>query len=369
MAEIKRIAVLTSGGDAPGMNAAVRAVTRKASKLGIEAIGVIGGYRGLVYENLVKLSTGSVSNIINRGGTMLYTDRCLEFVTEEGMQKAIDTCKRNNIDAIIAIGGDGTFRGATDLAVRGIPTIGVTGTIDNDITATDYTVGFDTAMNSVLELVDRLRDTCESHGRINVVEVMGRHCGQIALSAGIAAGAVAVVIPEVPFDDNEILERVHTARENGKRGMIIMVSEGVFVKDENGKDVPYAEVITEKIKAAFGYDAKFVRPAHILRGGNPTLRDRLTATRMGWHAMELIAEGKSNLVVIENDGRIETLDIVFALTTDRLYKGTLKEGDLDKFSPEEIKKMEAIAEKRRAEIAEFYQIANDVALFGHSKKD
>ena len=362
MADIKKIAVLSSGGDAPGMNAAIRAVARKAGKLGIEAVGVVGGYKGLVYENLVSLNSGAVSNIINRGGTALYTDRCLEFVTEEGMQRAIDTCKRNNIDAIVAIGGDGTFRGATDLAVRGIPTIGVTGTIDNDITATDYTVGFDTAMNTVLELVDRLRDTCESHARINVIEVMGRHCGQIALCAGIASGAIATIIPEAPFDEQEILDRIKTAREGGKRGMIVMVSEGVFVKDENGKEIPYSEIITDKIKTVLGYDAKFVRSAHIVRGGVPTLRDRLTATRMGVRAMELIAEGKSNLVVIENDGRIEALDIVFALTADRLYKGTLKEGDLDRFSAEEIAAMEAIAEKRRAEIAELYAIANDVAL-------
>ena len=362
MAQIKKIAVLSSGGDAPGMNAAIRAVARKADKLGIEAVGVIGGYRGLVYENLKPLDSGAVSNIINRGGTALYTDRCLEFVTEEGMQRAIDTCKRNNIDAIVAIGGDGTFRGATDLAVRGIPTIGVTGTIDNDITATDYTVGFDTAMNTVLDLVDCLRDTCESHARINVVEVMGRHCGQIALCAGIACGAIATIIPEAPFDEDEIIARVKKARESGKRGMIVMVSEGVFIKDENGKEIPYAEVLTDKLKNALGYDVKFVRPAHIVRGGTPTLRDRLTATKMGYHAMELIAEGKSNLVVIENDGKIEELDIVFALTADRLYKGTLKEGDLDKFSAEEIAAMGAIADKRRAEIADLYAIANDVAL-------
>ena len=361
MAEIKKIAVLSSGGDAPGMNAAIRAVARKADKLGIEAVGVIGGYKGLVYENLITLNSGAVSNIINRGGTALYTDRCLEFVTEEGMQKAIDTCKRNNIDAIIAIGGDGTFRGATDLAVRGIPTIGVTGTIDNDITATDYTVGFDTAMNTVLELVDKLRDTCESHARINVIEVMGRHCGQIALCAGIASGAIATIIPEAPFDEAELIERINKARNDGKRGMIVMVSEGVFVKDENGKEIPYSEIFTSKLKDA-GYDAKFVRSAHIVRGGVPTLRDRLTATKMGVRAVELIAEGKSNLVVIENDGKIETLDIVFALTADRLYKGTLKAGDLDKFNAEEIAAMEAIAEKRRAEIAELYAIANDVAL-------
>ena len=361
MAEIKKIAVLSSGGDAPGMNAAIRAVARKAQKMGIEVVGVIGGYKGLVDEELITLDSNKVSNIVNRGGTALYTARCLEFQTEEGMQRAIDTCKRNNIDAIVCIGGDGTFRGATDLAVRGIPTVGVTGTIDNDITATDYTVGFDTAMNTVIELVDKLRDTCESHSRINVIEVMGRHCGQIALCAGIASGAVATIIPEVPFDEKEVLDRIKAAREDGKRGMIVMVSEGVFVKDEKGKEIPYGEVLTEKICNELGYDGKFVRPAHIVRGGVPTLRDRLTATRMGVKAVELIAEGKSNLVVIENDGKIESLDILFALTADRLYKGKLKDGDLEKFSAEDVKAMEAIAEKRRAEIAELYAIANDVA--------
>lgn len=342
------------------MNAAIRAVARKAIQMGIEPVGIIGGYKGLVDDDLKPLSSCDVSNIVNRGGTALYTARCLEFQTEDGMNRAIATCKRNNIDAIVAIGGDGTFRGATDLAVHGIPAVGVTGTIDNDITATDYTVGFDTAMNTVVELVDKLRDTCESHSRVNVIEVMGRHCGQIALCAGIASGAIATIIPEVPFDEAEILNRIKTAREDGKRGMIVMVSEGVFVKDGQGNEIPYGEVITKKI-CEMGLDAKFVRPAHIVRGGTPTLRDRLTATKMGVKAVELIAEGKSNLVVIENDGKIESLDILFALTADRMYKGKLKDGDLDKFSAEDIKAMEAIAEKRRAEIAELYAIANDVA--------
>ena len=176
MAKFKRIGVLTSGGDAPGMNAAVRAITRRALQNGIEVKGILGGYSGLIADNMIDLTARRVSNIIQTGGTIIYSDRCPEFKTEEGMQKAIETCRRHNIDAIVAIGGDGTFRGATDLSVRGIPTIGVTGSIDNDITATDYTVGFDTAMNTVLECVDRLRDTCESHARCNVVEVMGR-CG------------------------------------------------------------------------------------------------------------------------------------------------------------------------------------------------
>ena len=191
MAEIKKIGVLTSGGDAPGMNAVIRAVTDKAIDEGVEVVGIVGGYRGLIDNNIKKLDYEFVSDIIGIGGTKLYSDRCKEFQTEEGMQKAIATCKENSIDAIVAIGGDGTFRGATDLSLRGIPTIGVTGTIDNDITATDYTVGFDTAMNTVLASIDRMKDTCESHARVAVLEVMGRDCGQIALMTGIAAGAIA----------------------------------------------------------------------------------------------------------------------------------------------------------------------------------
>ena len=362
MKEFKRIGVLTSGGDAPGMNAAIRAVVRTALSHGVEVMGIYRGYSGLIDGEVKKLEFRDVSNIINKGGTILYSDRCPEFKTPEGMAKAVETCRRFEIDGIVAIGGDGTFRGATDLTAHGVPCIGIPGTIDNDITSTENTIGFDTAMNTVLELTDRLRDTCESHARVNVIEVMGRHCGQIALCAGIASGSIATIIPEMPFEEQEIIDRIKAARERGKRGMIVMVSEGVFVKDENGNEIPYAEVITEKLKKDHGFDVKFVRSAHILRGGTPTLRDRLTATRMGVHAMELIAEGKSNLVVIENDGRIETLDIVFALTADRLYKGTLKEGDLDKFDAEQIAAMEAIAAKRRREIEELYAVANDVAL-------
>lgn len=362
MPNFRRIGILTSGGDAPGMNAVIRAIARKANKQGVEAVGIIGGYNGLINERLVPLTTGAVSNIITHGGTMLYSDRCVEFKTEEGMKKAIATCKNNNIDAIIAIGGDGTFRGATDLAVRGIPTIGVTGTIDNDITATDYTVGFDTAMNTVVEILDKLRDTCESHARCNVVEVMGRDCGQIALRAGIAAGAMAVAIPEVPFDEEATIKRIKDAKLKCKRGMLIVVSEGVFVTDENGNKVPYGEVLQKKIQNETGIETKFARLAHIVRGGTPTLRDRLTASQMGVKAIDLILEGKSNLVVIEEDGKIESMDIVFALTTDRMYKNKLKDGDLEKFNQEELAQMRAICEKRRAEIADLYAIINDLAL-------
>ena len=360
MEKIRRIGVLTSGGDAPGMNAAVRAVTRKALGEGIEVMGIIGGYSGLIEDNIVQMKSGSVSNIISRGGTMLYSNRCLEFKTEEGMAKAIATCKRHNIDAIVAIGGDGTFRGATDLSLRGIPTIGVTGTIDNDITATDYTVGYDTAMNTLVETLDRLRDTCESHARCNVLEVMGRGCGLLALNSGIATGAMGICIPEVEFDEKKMIDGIRTAKENGKRGMVVVVSEAMTTVDANGNQVPYGEVLAKKIEKETGVETKFARLAHVVRGGSPTLRDRLTATRMGVKAVELLISGESNKVVIEDDGEITSLDIVFALTTDRMYKGKLKDGDLDKFSAEEIAQMEAICEKRLKEIRDIYKIAEEI---------
>ena len=302
MATFKRIGVLTSGGDAPGMNAAVRAITRKALEQGVEVMGILGGYSGLLEDKVIPMTPTSVSNIINRGGTFLYSDRCLEFKTEAGMQKAIATCKKYGIEGIVAVGGDGTFRGATDLALRGIPTIGVTGTIDNDITATDYTVGFDTAMNTVLDAADKLRDTCESHARCNVLEVMGRDCGLIALEGGIAAGAIAIAIPEVPFDEKAAIEDIKKAKANGKRSMLVLVSEGVFETLPDGTKVPYGELLRKRIEAETGIETKFARMAHIVRGGSPSLRDRLTATKMGVKAVELLLEGKSNLVVIEEDG-------------------------------------------------------------------
>ena len=361
MKQFKKIGILTSGGDAPGMNCALRAITRKALEQGVEVVGLIGGYSGLIHDRILPLTTSSVSNIVNRGGTFLYSDRCLEFQTEEGMQKAIDTCKKHGIEAIVAIGGDGTFRGATDLTLHGIPAIGVTGTIDNDITATDYTVGFDTAMNTALEAIDKFRDSCESHARVNVIEVMGRGCGQIALMTGIASGAIAVAIPEVPFDEAGAIERIKQARANGKRGMVVIVSEGCAEVEVDGKMVPYAEVLTNKLKGE-GFDAKFARLAHLVRGGTPTLRDRLTASQMGVKAVELLLEGKSNLIVAEFDGEIVSMDILFALTTDAMYKNKLKPGALDKFSADEIKEMEKICDKRRREIADLYKIANEIAM-------
>jgi 6-phosphofructokinase 1 len=352
MAKFGTIGVLTSGGDAPGMNCAIRAITRRALQHGFKVKGIIGGYSGLVHDRMIDLDARAVSNIEFLGGTILYSDRCVEFKTEEGMQAAVDTCRRNNIDAIVAIGGDGTFRGATDLSIRGIPTIGVTGSIDNDITATDYTVGFDTAMNTVVEAVDRLRDTCQSHARCNVVEVMGRDCGEIALKAGIASGAIAIAIPELPFDEDAAIARIIEAKESGKRSMLVIVSEGVFTSD--GK--PYGEVLRKVIEEKTDIETKFARLAHIVRGGAPTLRDRLTSAEMAAYAVDLLIEGKSDCIVAEVDGRITSYDIRFALTTDKMYKNKLAPGQLDAFSPEDIAKMEAICDFRRSEIRRLYNI-------------
>ena len=352
MAQYRKIGILTSGGDAPGMNAAVRAITRKALDKGIEVMGIIGGYKGLIRDNIIPLTPRSVSNIISRGGTMLYSDRCLEFKTEEGMQKAIETCRRHEIDAIIALGGDGTFRGATDLTNRGIPTIGVPCTIDNDITATDYTIGFDSAMNTTLDMIDCLRDTCESHRRCNVVEVMGRDCGELALYTALASGAVAAVIPEIPFDEAEILARIKKLSEAGKRSFLVVVSEGVKTAD----GVKYGEVLTKKIEETTGVETRFARLAHIVRGGAPTQRDRFTASRMGVRAVEMLLEGHSNIVICEIDGHITSLDINYALIADRYYKNKLKEGDLDAFTPEQIEDMKALAAKRSEELADIYRM-------------
>ena len=350
--KFRRIGVLTSGGDAPGMNAAVRAVTRTALAHGVEVMAIYEGYKGLITENMKLFGNRDVSNIINLGGTALYSDRCLEFKTEEGMQKAIDTCRKNQIDGIIAIGGDGTFRGATDLTARGIPTIGIPGTIDNDITSTDYSIGFDTAMNTVIEMVDRLRDTCESHARCNVVEVMGRNAGYIALQTGIALGATAIVVGEVEFDEAAALEKIKECKASGKRNFIVIVAEGV----DN-----YAEGFAKKIQAETGIETKFARLAHVVRGGNPTLRDRLIASQMGEEAVNLLLAGKSNLIVCMRDSKITSIDITYGQMVDRMYKGTLKEGNLDQFTPEQIEDMKAFCKMRADEFEALYKVANIIS--------
>ena len=358
MGKFRKIGVLTSGGDSPGMNASIKAVVSKAHSMGIDVVGISGGYAGLIDGELVELSHAKMANAIGLGGTLLYSSRCPEFKTEEGMAAAIETCRKNEIDALICIGGDGTFRGATDMTFRGIPSIGIPGTIDNDITATDYTIGLDTSINTTVKMIDCLRDTCESHERLNVVEVMGRDCGQIALYAAIASGAVAVAVPEVPFDEAGCLQKIRMLREQGKRGMIVVLSEGM--RNANGS--PYSETLAKKIQAETGVETKFVRFAHIVRGGHPTVRDRTTACEMGVKAVELLVEGKSNLVMCELDGKIVPVDIAFALIADRMYKDKLKPGDLDKFTPEQIEEMKALCEKRREEIRNLYSIATGMSF-------
>ncbi len=354
MKEFKRIGVLTSGGDAPGMNAAIRAVTRTALARGVEVMGIYRGYSGLINGDIRPLGLRDVSNCINHGGTMLYSDRCPEFKTEEGMKKAVDTCRRFGIDGIVAIGGDGTFRGATELTHYGVPCVGLPGTIDNDITSTDETIGFDTAMNTVIEMVDRLRDTCESHARCNVVEVMGRGAGDIALNTAIASGATAAVIPEFPFDENAVIEKMKHSKKLGKRNFIVIVSEGV------GHDL--GPTLTKKIESETGIETRFARLAHVVRGGTPTLRDRVLSSRMGEFAVGQLLMGRSDIVVCTRKGAIVSCDINYALVLDRMYKGKLKDGDLAPFTEAEISEMRAFCEEKRASLASLYETACDLNL-------
>ena len=354
MSKFKRIGVLTSGGDAPGMNAAVRAVVRTAIANGIEAMGIYRGYSGLIDGDIKPLGVRDVSNIINKGGTVLYSDRCPEFKTPEGMAKAIATCEKFGINGIVAIGGDGTFRGATDLTAHGIPCVGIPATIDNDISSTDSSIGYDTAMNTVIDLVDKLRDTCESHARCNVVEVMGRGAGDIALNTAIATGASAVLIPEFPYDCDEICKKITASKKLGKRNFIVIVSEGV------GSDV--APALTEKIQKETGVETKFARFAHIVRGGTPTLHDRVMASKMGMFAVDELIAGNSNIVICTRNGDIVSADINYALILDRMYKGKLKDGDLDSFSEEQQAKMRAAVAERRAEMAIRHGVAETVNL-------
>ena len=355
MATFRKIGVLTSGGDAPGMNAAVRAVTRTALAHGVEVIGIKRGYSGLIDGDLAPLSLRDVSNIMNKGGTMLYSDRCPEMLTDEGKSKAIETCKKNEIDGIVAIGGDGTFRGAMALTKLGIPCIGIPGTIDNDITSTDNTIGFDTAMNTVIDLIDKLRDTCESHARCNVVEVMGRGAGDIAVNTAIASGATAVVVAEIPHDDSQICKNIAEARRLGKRNFIVIVSEAL------GSE--YAPSLANKIQSLTGVETKFARLAHVVRGGTPTLRDRVLASRMGVHAVEQLLLGKSNLVICERQGDIIATDMTYALTADKLNKKIeVTSEELAGFSQDEQNSMKALVAERQSDLEYLYKISTTINL-------
>lgn len=301
---IKKIAVLTSGGDAPGMNAAVRAVVRSGLSEGIEVYGVYRGYNGLINGDIVPMNLRSVSDIIHRGGTMLYTARSKEFSTEEGIQKALENCRELGIEGVVVIGGDGSFRGAQDFTRHGMPCIGIPGTIDNDIACCEYTIGYDTALNTCMEMIDKLRDTAQSHDRCSVVEVMGRHAGYLALNVGIAVGATSIIVPEVPFDfDRDILKRIEATSATGKKHFIIIVAEGV------GHVVEMATQIEERT----GIETRPTILGHVQRGGSPTLRDRVLASRMGHAAVQLLMAGKSNRVVAMQSNNIVDFDIEEAL--------------------------------------------------------
>ena len=301
---MKSIAVLTSGGDAPGMNPAVRAVVRTACQRGIKVYGVDRGYTGLINGAIHEMNLRSVSDIITRGGTILYSARCPEFKTEEGLQKAVATCKKFGIDGMVIIGGYGSFRGARDLSLRGIPCIGLPGTIDNDISCTDYTIGYDTCLNTIVQMVDRIRDTSESHDRCTVVEVMGRGAGYLALEAGIAVGATSIIVPEVEYDiERDVIARIREFQKTGKKHFIVIVAEGVGGTAE----------IAKKIEAETGVESRATILGHVQRGGSPTARDRIMASQMGSRAVDLLTQGIGNRVVGIRDNKIVDFDIFEAL--------------------------------------------------------
>jgi 6-phosphofructokinase 1 len=301
---MKKIGVLTSGGDSPGMNPAVRAVVRKAIFHGVEVYGVYGGYTGLINGNIKKLELGSVGDIIHRGGTMLYSARCEEFKTKEGQQKGIEQLKKLGIEGLVVIGGDGSYRGAKALTEQGYPCIGVPGTIDNDIAGTDYTIGFDTALNTVIDAIDKIRDTATSHERTFIIEVMGRDAGDIALWAGLAGGAETILIPEEQYDMNEIASRLKSGHERGKKHSIIVVAEGVCSATE----------FAAQLKEATNHDTRISVLGHIQRGGSPTAFDRVLASRLGARAVELLLEGKGGRAVGIEQNKLVDHDIIEILS-------------------------------------------------------
>ena len=302
--KVKTIGVLTSGGDAPGMNACIRAVVRTAINSGLKVKGIMRGYAGLLQEEIVDMNGLSVAEIIARGGTILYTARCPEFVTPEGQQRGAEICRKHGIDGIVVIGGDGSYRGAGKLAALGVNTIGVPGTIDLDIACTDYTIGFDTAINTAMEAIDKVRDTSTSHERCSIIEVMGRHAGYIALWCGIANGAEEILLPEKYDGDEQVLiNNIIESRKRGKKHHIIVNAEGVG----------HSASMARRIEAATGITTRATILGYMQRGGSPTCTDRVYASIMGAKAVQLLMEGKSNRVVAYRDGKYVDYDIQEAL--------------------------------------------------------
>lgn len=317
--KMKKIGVLTSGGDAPGMNAAVRAVTRSALNKGLEVVGIKHGYYGLIHGEFIKMDYTTVSRIINRGGTFLYSARCDEFRYEEGILKAVEMCKKEGIEGIVVIGGDGTFRGAADLSAHGVPCIGIPATIDNDIGISEYTIGFDTAINCVIDMVDRLHDTMESHARCSVVEVMGRNAGYLALHSAISTGATAVVVPELEYSYEEVLGRIKSSMAAGRTHFIIIVAEGVGGSHEMAK----------KIEEDTGIVTRATILGHVQRGGAPTADDRVKATIIGNYAVELLMQGLSNRVCGMQKGNLVHFDVQEALNIKKPFAKELYQVYLD----------------------------------------
>lgn len=310
---MKSIAILTSGGDAPGMNAAIRAVVRTALDKDLKVFGVNRGYSGLINGELFEMNRESVSDIIHRGGTILRTARCEEFKTEEGRKRAASVLKVFGIDGLVVIGGNGTFAGAQLLSKLGVKTIGLPGTIDNDLPYTDYTIGFDTALNTVLDAINKLRDTSSSHERVSIVEVMGRDCGDIALHAGVGGGAEFVILPEKGYNEEEICKNILQDKVKGKLHSLIIMAEGVGGTDE----------LASKIEEVTGIETRATKLGHIQRGGSPSGFDRVLASRMGYKAVELLCQGKTSKVLGMKDGKIFDMDINEALEVPRNFDDEL----------------------------------------------
>ena len=316
---IKKIGIFTSGGDAPGMNAVTRSVTRYAISKGINVIGIRRGYMGLRTGDAFEMNLRTVSDVIHRGGTILYSSRDPEFQTEEGLESAVKFCKESSLDALVVIGGNGTLAGAKTLADKGVNCIFIPATIDNDVACSDYSIGYDTAMNTATEMVDKIRDTAQSHEKCSVVEVMGRHCGDIALRTGIAVGATAILIPEKPWDlENNIIKRIEYTQKIGKRHFIVIVAEGT------GK----AQEIAEKIKEKTKIDARWTVLGHVQRGGSPTLRDRVIASNMGCHAVDLILRNQKNRTVALACNKIVDYSIDDSLKFKKFFDEDLYENAL-----------------------------------------
>ena len=308
---VKTIGVLTSGGDAPGMNAAIRAVVRAAINKGLKVKGIMRGYAGLLEEEIVDMESTSVSDTINKGGTILYTARCKEFTTPEGQQQGAEICRKHGIDGIVVIGGDGSFRGARDLSQRGINCIGIPGTIDNDIACSEYTIGFDTAVNTCMQAVDRIRDTAQSHDRCSVVEVMGNNTGHLALHSGIGCGATCILVPEVPYDlKKDVVGRILSYQGTGKKHFIIVVAEGTC----------NTNALAIQIQALTNIETRETVLGYIQRGGSPNAKDRVVASQMGFRAVELLAQNIGNRVIAMKDGKIVDYDITEALSMKKPFE-------------------------------------------------